>query len=864
MGNAPEAAIGPAMTIGRWRLALIAAALAAISLGVPSPASAADRSGTVTPTALFTWEGATATGVNTQYDSAAGTPCDVTPPGRCDTTLLNVAVPADFYANQGGGVQVKLTDYAPNPTSDFDLYIYRSDAAGTRGPLVASSAGLPGAEEQTTLDQASGYYLIQVVYFAVTQSHYTGEARVVTRTKNPPDVDTPPGFEEFLASDPGRAFRSHSEPHITQSPTNPNIMVAGSKMYNKDRDSLAEYEFKIGTYVSFDAGRSWTDLGQLNTCPRDQAGPDTWPDKNTCYPEDDPNLGGTSAEDVKDPQGEGGVDDPADDRGGGDFGEEYIVSDVWVDFDDEGNAYAMVLDAPAFDNGGGWGMTFHRWETPSPEDVAAGRTWSNRIPINLYTDPVTRSQVSDDKNTFAVNNAGPDNDGKIGPMVACWGQNIQVIVKQQTVCERSTDGGKTWPGPPIPISDGQQLVIGVHVLADPKNANTFYAFWFEYAQELAGAPGTYRFAKSTDGGQTWAPSTIATTFRSIPRTFPGQAFRNLSIPIAATAPNGDLYLTYAEYLPVPPGATDEDGMQADIRVVKSTNGGGSWSAPITVNQDKTRADQFQQYVRVAPQGDVQVAYFDRRHDPDNFFIDSYMSRSTNGGTTWRDTRLSHDLSDPSINPPISSSGEFYGDYQGLTADDCLSVWFANHTHLANSPARDPEFDRGEPRSSFQEVSATRVPHPDPANPSACRDLLAGLGSLSANFGNPTRGTGADRAGGRFVISRRSVRLDRRGRVRVRVSCRTPLGCSGRLKLRTAGRVRTGRSRSRKFVTLGARAFRYPAKRRNAIVTIPLSRSERALFTRLGSTRIGASSIVSIGDGVLRGRASSTFRLLRRR
>jgi hypothetical protein len=771
-------------------------------------------------------------------------------------------VPADFYANQGGGMQIKLNKYSPNPTSDFDLYVYRSDAAGNRGALAGSSGGLPGADEQTTIAEAQGYYLVQVVYFAVTASSYKGEARLVTRTKNPPDVDTPPGLEEFLASDPGRGFKSHSEPHIAQSPTNPNMMVAGSKMYNKDRDSLAEYEFKIGTYVSFDAGRTWSDLGQVNTCPRDQAGPSTWPN-NTCYPEDDPNLGGTSAEDVKDPQGEAGTADPYDDRGTGDFGEEYIVSDVWVDFDDEGNAYVMVLDHPPFAGDQGWGMSFHRWETPSPEDVAAGKTWSNRIPINAYGDPVTQTQFADDKNTFAVNNAGPDNDGKIGTMIACWGQNVQALVKQQTVCERSTDGGKSWPGQPLPISDLQQLVIGVHVIADPVQPETFYAVWFEYAQTIAGAPGTMRFAKTTNGGQAWQPSIPILQFKPIPKSFPGQAFRNLSLPIMAIGPKQELYITFAEYLDVPAGATDEDGKQADIRLVKSTNGGGSWSAPVTVNQDKTRADQFQPYVRVAPQGDVQVAYFDRRHDPENFFIDSYFSRSTDGGKTFTDTRLSHDMSDPSINPPISVSGEFYGDYQGLTADDCLSVWFANDTHLANSQTRDPEFDQGEPRSRFQEVSATRVPHPDPANPVACRDLLAGLGSLKANFGTPVKGTGEDRAGGRFVISGRNVRLDSSGRVLVRVSCRTPLGCSGRLKLRTAGRVRTGAGR-RKFVTLGASAFRYPSRLRNAVLTIPLSSAERALFTRLGRTRIAASAIVTIGGGGLRGRATATFPLLRTR
>jgi hypothetical protein len=862
MGDALDVTVRQAATIrGRWfALALSGLVLAVVALVLPAVAGAApDRSGTVTPTALFNWDGATATGFNTQYDSAAGTPCDITPPGRCDTTLLNVDVPADFYAGQGGGMEVTLTDYSPNPTSDFDLYIYRSDAAGNRGALVGSSGGLPGAEEQTTIGEAQGFYLVQVVYFAVTQSSYKGRARLVTRTKNPPDVDDPRGLDEFLASNPGQGFKSHSEPHIAQSPIDPNVMVAGSKMYNRDRDALAEYEFKIGTYISFDAGRTWTDLGQVNTCPRDQAPPPTWPNGNRCYPEDDPNLGGTNAEDVKDPQGETGAADPEDDRGSGDYGEEYIVSDVWTDFDDEGNAYIMVLDHPPFGGDQGWGMSFHRWETPSPEDVAAGRTWSDRIPINAYGDPVTQTQFADDKNTFAVNNAGPDHDGRIGTMIACWGQNVQALVKQQTVCERSTDGGKTWPSEPIPISDLQPLVIGVHVVADPRQAETFYAVWFEYAQTIAGAPGTMRFARTTTGGQTWEPSIPITTFNPIPGSFPGQAFRNLSLPIMAVAPNGDIYITFAEYLDVPAGATDEDGKQADIRIVKSTDGGRSFGAATTVNQDKTRADQFQPYVRVAPQGDVQVAYFDRRHDPDNFFIDSYMSRSTNGGATWRDTRLSHDLSDPSINPPVSPSGEFYGDYQGLTADDCLSVWFANDTHLANSPTRDPEFDRGEPRSRFQEVHATRVPHPNPARPAACRDLLAGIGSLNAGFGAGGVTVGG-RPGGRFVISGRAVKLTRSGRVRVRVSCRTPIGCSGRLKLRTAGRVRTGRGR--RFVTLGARAFRYPSRRRNAIVSIPLSRSERALINRLRRTRIEASSVVTIGDTGLRGRAARTFRLHR--
>src|SRR6185503_7740803 len=111
-----------------------------------------------------------------------------------------------------------------------------------------------------------------------------------------------------------------------------------------------------------------------------------------------------------------------------------------------------------------------------------------------------------------------------------------------------------------------------------------------------------------------------------------------------------------------------------------------------------------------------VSFFDRRLDvpggghPGNFFIDTWLARSNDGGASWGETRVSNDSWDPSINPPISTSGEFIGDYQGLVADDCFAIPFVNDTHLANDAGRDPDFDGGLPRSRFQEVFSTRVPN----------------------------------------------------------------------------------------------------------------------------------------------------------
>ena len=306
---------------------------------------------------------------------------------------------------------------------------------------------------------------------------------------------------------------------------------------------------------------------------------------NTCYPEDDPARAGTGPEDAADP------------RPDGDVGEEYITSDVWTDFDDEGNAYAMVLDSPVFPSGAGWGMSFHRWETPSAADVASGQTWTKRVPINAYPSLPAQATTLDDKNTFAINNAGPDHDGKTGIIVACWGQNFDLanLGRQATVCERSLDGGRTWPDAPQPISPPQDpplpfgpFVIGVHVVADRDDPNTFYAVWLDTLTGFLDGTGKspFWFTKTTDGAQTWEPAKIIARIDQLPNTFPLQGFRNLSLPIMDAGPDKSLYVTYADYNRAPlPG--DEDRQQADIKLLRSFDGGARWFPPTRVNRNRT-------------------------------------------------------------------------------------------------------------------------------------------------------------------------------------------------------------------------------------------------------------------------------------
>ena len=424
--------------------AVVPAVAVLLLLALAPSASAVDRSGSVTPDAPFSWEGPSAVAHNEGYDGPSGEPCGKTVADYCDETLVNVDA-GDFFATSGGGVEFAIGGYDV-ADSDFDLYVYASDASGAVGELVGSSADVAGVEENVAIQEASGYYLVRVIYWDVEPaSGYDGTAEFFRRAKFPPDIDDPPGLQDFLASDPFLGFRSHSEPHIAQSPANPNVLVAASKMYNRDRDSLAEYEFKIGTYVSFNRGRTWHDLGQLDVCRPSQAPPESWPLTTRAIRMTNPNRGGTGPEDAD------------DDRGQGDFGEEYITSDPWVDFDERGNAYVMVLDSPAFASGNGWGRVL----PPLAHPVASGpaprpnmeRARSRSTPMRP---PDEQALFLDDKNTFAVNNAARwRQDGHhcrlLGPEL-CRSAGQGSPPAQQTVCERSTDGGRSWPDEPTPVS----------------------------------------------------------------------------------------------------------------------------------------------------------------------------------------------------------------------------------------------------------------------------------------------------------------------------------------------------------------------------------------------------------------------------
>jgi len=636
--------------------------LALLALISPHALAATPPSGTVSDAATTTnWSGPIFTGgFYTAGDrgakcfDASGQPVSPSPTAgqsACDVFSLTVSVTSAFWTNKSGGVAVRLDNFG---TNDFDLYVYARNADGTKGAFVTSSGGVAGQPENAIIDNASGGYYIVAVAFAATATSYDGHATFFVAAGHaavPPTVTNPPGYPAYRASQD--QYLSHSEPHIAMNPRDHNNLVAGSKMYV----NLANYLFKIGMYASFDGGRTWTDTGQLPGYP---------------------------------------AANPSDCSGAPDgqtFSQACLTttSDVWTTFDDEGNAYAMVLYAPGGASSTGWGMNLHK-------STDGGRHWGPPIVIHDHVGGLLRDMFLDDKNALAVDNytqvgvPGVKNnpgDGNIGTMYSCWNLDDTTSgLHQDIVVSTSVDAGATWSFPEV-VSPGQDLEIGCQFAIAP--SGTVFVSWFHYATTVAGQPGQMFVVRSEDHGVNWSPPVLVASVNPLPTKLPGSRFRNLSIPALAASPvDGSVYITWADYHTAANGTKD-----GDILFSKSTNG-VAWDTPKRVNQDKigNGKDQFQPQIAITSSGQVNISYFDRRNDPDNFYIDTYLSRSDDRGAHWSDIRVTQKMWDPSINPPISSSGEFIGDYQGLVADDDVAIPFWQDTHVG----------------PYQETYAARVPN----------------------------------------------------------------------------------------------------------------------------------------------------------
>lgn len=248
------------------------------------------------------------------------------------------------------------------------------------------------------------------------------------------------------------------------------------------------------------------------------------------------------------------------------------------------------------------------------------------------------------------------------PEEALNGQLYYWDVIERVYVSASDDGGETF-GQPVNVGEGLRLTEDKQGVKPPPqvlvgNDGEVFAFFGEYSRagtrddrEGEAPPAHVYLAISRDGGQSYTNKAI------FEHEEPTESSAWTWVPRAdIDRNNGNLYVAWENM--------SHAGEPVQISVMRSTDGGESWDAPTQVND--AEPDRQWNYpeaypeLRVAPNGRVDVAWYDWRNDPtydpeaeepSNTLQDVYYTYSTDGGGTWApDVRITDRFIDRSIGP----------------------------------------------------------------------------------------------------------------------------------------------------------------------------------------------------------------------
>jgi len=110
-----------------------------------------------------------------------------------------------------------------------------------------------------------------------------------------------------------------------------------------------------------------------------------------------------------------------------------------------------------------------------------------------------------------------------------------------------------------------------------------------------------------------------------------------------------------------------DTNATNVRFIRSTDGGQTWSQPVLVNDDPASgAWHWFGTMSVAPNGRIDVIWNDTRNDPGNFMTQVYYSFSINGGRNWAANVPLTPAWNPGVGYPNQNK---IGDYYHMVSDN---------------------------------------------------------------------------------------------------------------------------------------------------------------------------------------------------
>ena len=176
---------------------------------------------------------------------------------------------------------------------------------------------------------------------------------------------------------------------------------------------------------------------------------------------------------------------------------------------------------------------------------------------------------------------------------------------------------------------------------------------------------------------------------------------NLAWDRSSSPHNGRVYLAYTD-------ASAPGNQDTKIFLRYSDDNGMTWSAPVAVSDDKTNSSEFLPSIAVdQSDGDVVVAWYDARNDPNDVKTQFFAAVSSDGGQTFSPSiPVGVGMSDATAEGLNSfSQRNQYGDYTGVAfAGGILyPAWTDNSPDLPGNPDL-PNFDIAVARPAVAHVA----------------------------------------------------------------------------------------------------------------------------------------------------------------
>ena len=301
----------------------------------------------------------------------------------------------------------------------------------------------------------------------------------------------------------------------------------------------------------------------------------------------------------------------------------------------------------------------------------------------------------------------PDDPDKlyVGWRWGLWGLDLQppeVSLPFRPYIASSDDGGQTWSEPVDLLAEasGVEGYGGSAALPVVGPDGTVYAFSEESVQSPPEGqprpPARLFMFTSTDGGATWESSIV------------NDGSRPIEIAVPAVNPdNGELYLVYAAREDT---AEDAPPAPSEVYFTMSGDRGATWSEPVNITDDDPSRlrDQYLPDIDVAPDGRIDVAWYDFRNDPfyspegvegmgntaGQRYWDVYYAHSRDAGATWSaNTRITKNLIDGAEGVTFANS-DTRGPIGIASADDAAYVaWSDSRPTGRVGGAEDAYFSR---------------------------------------------------------------------------------------------------------------------------------------------------------------------------